>query len=65
MVDKVNNDPNTGLFAIFDGHGGRAVSEYCSERFPEELRRELQKSPLDLTKPLTEIFAKVITAFLK
>ena len=23
MVDKVANDPSCGLFAIFDGHGGR------------------------------------------
>jgi len=23
IKDKVNNDPNCGIFAVFDGHGGR------------------------------------------
>ena len=23
IVDKLGNDPNCGLFAIFDGHGGK------------------------------------------
>ena len=23
IQDKVNNDPSCGLFAIFDGHGGK------------------------------------------
>ena len=41
-VDKVG-DPTCGLFAIFDGHGGKQVSEYCAERFPDELRKELRK----------------------
>ena len=59
IVDKLGNDPNCGLFAIFDGHGGKQVSEYCAERFPIELRKELQKSPNDLCKPLADIFSKV------
>ena len=59
IVDKIGGDPNCGLFAIFDGHGGKQVSEYCAERFPIEIRKELQKSPADLCKPLTEVFAKV------
>lgn len=41
MVDKLGSDPTCGLFAIFDGHGGKCVSQYCSERFPIELRKEL------------------------
>jgi serine/threonine protein phosphatase PrpC len=59
IVDKIGGDPNCGLFAIFDGHGGKQVSEYCAERFPIEVRKELQKSPADLCKPLTDVFAKV------
>ena len=42
-VDKLANDPNCGLFAIFDGHGGRHVSEHCAESFPLELRKEMIK----------------------
>jgi len=60
IVDKIGGDATCGLFAIFDGHGGKQVSEYCAERFPVELKKELAKAPLDLCKPLTDIFAKVI-----
>lgn len=63
IVDKIGGDATCGLFAIFDGHGGKQVSEYCAERFPVELKKELAKAPLDLCKPLTDIFAKVIKRF--
>ena len=59
-MDKVTpNDPSSGLFAIFDGHGGRQVSDYCAERFPLEIRKELMKNPADLNQPLTDAFLKV------
>lgn len=40
-LDKVANDPSCGLFAVFDGHGGKQVAEHCSETFPIEIRKEL------------------------
>ena len=50
IVDKiVPTDPSSGLFAIFDGHGGRQVSDYCAEKFPLDIRKELMKNPADLT----------------
>ena len=50
IVDKViPSDPSSGLFAIFDGHGGRQVSDYCAERFPLEIKKEMQKNPADMT----------------
>lgn len=50
LVDKiVPSDPSSGLFAIFDGHGGRQVSDYCAERFPLDIRKELMKGAADLT----------------
>ena len=27
----------SSLFAVFDGHGGSQVSQFCSEFFPKEL----------------------------
>lgn len=60
MVDKISpSDPSSGLFCIFDGHGGRQVSDYCAERFPLEMKRELAKNPADLTQSLLDVFAKV------
>jgi len=41
IVDKVANDPSCGMFALFDGHGGRQVSEHCADRFPVEVRKEM------------------------
>ena len=35
-IDNFNND-GSGLFGIFDGHGGSQVSEYCSQVIPNVL----------------------------
>jgi serine/threonine protein phosphatase PrpC len=59
IVDGIPGDPSCGIYAVFDGHGGKQVSEYCAERFPAEMRKELQKGHIDLCKPITELFAKV------
>lgn len=60
IVDKISaSDPSSGLFAIFDGHGGRQVSDYCAERFPNEIRKELMKNPADLQQPLTDVFNRI------
>ena len=59
LVDKMAGDSSCGLFAIFDGHGGRQVSDHCAERFPVEMRKELQKNPADLVQPITNVFQKV------
>ena len=39
IVDKIGNDATCGLFCIFDGHGGRQVSDHCAERFPDLIRK--------------------------
>ena len=60
IVDKVvPNDPSLGLFCIFDGHGGRQVSDYAAERFPIEMRKELMKNPSDLSNCITDVYNKI------
>jgi serine/threonine protein phosphatase PrpC len=59
ILDKVAGDPSCGLFALFDGHGGRQVSDHCAERFPVEIRKEMQKGPSDVCTVLSSAFAKI------
>jgi len=40
-MDKLGGDDSCGFFGVFDGHGGKTVSEHCSECFPMEMKREL------------------------
>ena len=35
IYDKFNNDPNSGLFTLYDGHGGKDVALYAKEKFSE------------------------------
>lgn len=37
ILDKAGGDPTCGFFGLFDGHGGRQVSDHCAERFPSEI----------------------------
>ena len=41
-VDKLGGTPDCGLFGVFDGHGGKQVSEHCAESFPIEMRKAIQ-----------------------
>ncbi|XP_016962343.1 probable protein phosphatase CG10417 [Drosophila biarmipes] len=34
----LNFDKNTSLFAVYDGHGGAEVAQYCADKFPEFLK---------------------------
>lgn len=47
------------MFAIFDGHGGKQVSDHCADRFPVEIRKEMAKGPSDVCSVLTSVFAKI------
>jgi serine/threonine protein phosphatase PrpC len=57
--DKLGNDPNCGLFCVFDGHGGKQVADHCAERIPEEMRKEVMKTPGDLSHTLDSVFLKI------
>ncbi|EDW72083.1 uncharacterized protein Dwil_GK10630 [Drosophila willistoni] len=34
----LNFDENTSLFAVYDGHGGAEVAQYCADKLPEFLK---------------------------
>ena len=59
IKDKVGNDPNCGIFAVFDGHGGRPVADHCAERVSEELKKEIMKTSGDLSQAIDSVFLKV------
>jgi len=61
VKDKLNNDANCGVFAVFDGHGGKHVADHVAERMPEEIRKELAKCPGDLGPAIEQVFLRVIT----
>jgi len=35
------------------------VSDHCAERFPVEIRKEMQKAPTDVCTVLTTVFGKI------
>jgi serine/threonine protein phosphatase PrpC len=57
--DRLNGDPNCGIFGVFDGHGGRQVADHCAERVPDELRKEIAKTVGDLSYALEQVFLRV------
>jgi len=38
--DNFGGDSTCGVFGVFDGHGGRTVSDFVKERVPEELKKQ-------------------------
>ncbi len=56
----MNNDFNCGLFACFDGHGGKQVADHVAERIPEEIRKEIMKNTGgDLGPAIEQVFLRV------
>jgi hypothetical protein len=56
----LNNDFNCGIFASFDGHGGKHVADHVAERMPEEIRKEIMKNPAgDLGPAIEQVFLRV------
>lgn len=60
IKDRVGGDQSCGIFSIFDGHGGRQVSDHCSERIGDELTKEINKAQSsDLSNALEQVFLRI------
>ena len=58
--DNFGGDSSCGYFGVYDGHGGKTVSDYVAERVPEQLKKELfATKPSDLVQVLEDVFLKV------
>ncbi len=62
--DKLGGDNNCGLFAVFDGHGGKQVADHCQERIPDEMKKEVMKTQGDLCTGIETVFLKVFIPLL-
>jgi protein phosphatase 1G len=49
-------DESTTLFAVFDGHGGKEVAEYCSRHMPGMLQSNAAYKSGDLSAALKQLF---------
>ncbi len=47
-IDNFNNNPNSILFCLFDGHGGVQVSKYLQENFPIFFKKILPNEYIEL-----------------
>lgn len=58
-VDSFMGDPNSGFFAIFDGHGGKEAVDYCKSRMDIEFQKALQETGRNVEQALRRCFTKV------
>lgn len=56
---KLNILPNIHFFAIFDGHGGSEVSEFCKEVLPKELEANKDFQEQNWQKAFEDTFEKI------
>lgn len=57
QIDFLENDSCASFFAIYDGHGGKAIANYCAQ-FLHQCVREAFKKSQDMQKALKEGFEK-------
>nr|CAD7604519.1 unnamed protein product [Timema genevievae] len=49
-------DKGTSLFAVYDGHGGHEVAQYCAQNFPEYIKQRETFQKGDYIQALKESF---------
>lgn len=49
-------DENTSLFAVYDGHGGHEVAQYCSQNLPQYIKNTEAYKSQDMEKALIDAF---------
>lgn len=52
-------DEKTALFAVYDGHGGSEVAEYCAKHLPDCVKESEHYKDGDLGAALTDAFLKI------
>jgi len=55
-IIEPNFEKDTGLFSIFDGHGGSEVAKFCGNHFGEELKKNPNYINGDYVAALKETF---------
>jgi len=63
-ISLPNLTANTGLFAVFDGHGGAEVAKFCAKYFPDELIKNTNFESGNYKVALEETFLKMDTLLL-
>lgn len=57
--DNFAGDGSCGFFGVFDGHGGKTVSDYVKDRVPELMKATIKAShPHDLVQSFEDVFLK-------
>lgn len=56
---EADQSTKTSLFAVFDGHGGRAVSQYCAAHLAEELMKTEAYRKGDLAGAITYAYYRL------
>jgi hypothetical protein len=54
--DRLGGNPKCGLFCIFDGHGGDAVSKYCASDLHQWIEEETRHSYANMSSTLEQCF---------
>ena len=47
------------MFAVFDGHGGKEVAQFCAKYMPGEFTSLLKKSPSVTEHTLKDVFHRM------